>query len=117
VHVGLHDHSEQGPIDATPPFEDAREEAAGAKFRDLQVHIAGFGRQQSVSSAVALRGPSAGPFEAIGADLGRRLGVDESLEHERHALANQVDVPAGANRVEQFVQVSIGNGHWVVLLG
>ena len=48
-----------------------------------------------------------GALVALGADLGGRLGLDQGLEHELHALADDVDVTAGADRVEQFVQVRL----------
>ena len=37
------------------------------------------------------------PLEALGADLGGGLGVDQGLEHELHAPAHDVDVAAGAD--------------------
>ena len=36
-----------------------------------------------------------------------------TLGSAAHAPAHDVDVPAGADRVEQVVQVTIGDGHWV----
>jgi hypothetical protein len=38
-----------------------------------------------------------------GADHRRRLGLDECLQHPLDGLADQVDVTAGAERVERFV--------------
>jgi hypothetical protein len=35
VHIGLHDHGEQSPVDTTASLKDAREEAALAELRDL----------------------------------------------------------------------------------
>ena len=113
VHVGLHNHGEQGPVDPAPTFQDAREEAALAELGDLQIDVAGLGREQSVPGAVALGRAGTRPLESIGSDLGGRLGVDQGLEHHLDAPAHDVDVSAGADSVEQFVQVTIGNGHWV----
>jgi hypothetical protein len=48
---------------------------------------------------------------------GGRFGVDEDLEHQGHALADDVDVGAGTDGSEYIVEVSIGDSHWEVLLG
>jgi hypothetical protein len=113
VHVGLHDHSEQGPIDPPAALQNGGEEAALPKLRDLEVHVPGLGRPQTIPVPVPLGGPSARPLESLGSDLGGGLGVDQGLEHELHPPAHHVDVSAGADRVEQLVQVTIGDGHWV----
>jgi hypothetical protein len=70
VHVGLDDHGEQGPVDATTALQDGGEEAALAELRDLQVHVSGFCRQQPITGPVALGGPGAGPLKSLGSDLG-----------------------------------------------
>ena len=113
MHIGLHHHGEEGPVDPAPALEDAREKAARAQLGDFEVHVSGLGREQPVTGAVALGGPTARALEAFGADLGGRFGIDEGLEHQLHAPAHDVDVPAGADSIEQFVQVTIGDGHWV----
>jgi hypothetical protein len=46
-----------------------------------------------------------------GADHLGRLGLDQGLEHELHTLADDVDVAAGADRVEQAGHVRLGQGH------
>src|SRR5207302_9464376 len=38
-------------------------------------------------------------------------GLDQGLEHQLDALADHVDVPAGADRVEQAGHVKLGEGH------
>ena len=42
------------------------------------------------------------------------LGVDQRLEHHLHARAHDIDITIGADRVEQFHQVRLGQGHRVV---
>src|ERR1035441_999434 len=113
MHVGLHDHSEQGPVDPASAFQDAREEAALTELGDLQIAVPGLGREQSVTAPVALGGPACRPLEPVSSDLSGGLSIDEGLEHELHASAHDVDVAAGADSVEPFVQVTIGDGHWV----
>jgi hypothetical protein len=49
---------------------------------DLQLDIAGLGRQQRITGAVAPIRPSIGTFVALGADHLGRLGVDQRLQHE-----------------------------------
>ena len=46
--VGLDDHCEQRPVDAPPPFQDGREEASRAQLGDLEIDVAGLGRQQPI---------------------------------------------------------------------
>jgi len=117
MNIGFHDHREQRTVDPPAALEDGREEASLAELGDLELQVAGLGRQQPIPGPVALRGPGARALEAFGAYPGGRLGIDEGLEHELDAPAHDVDLAAGADRIEQFVQVSIGDGHWVVLLG
>ena len=46
MHVGLHDHGIESPIDAPPPLEEAREEGALAELGDGQLDVArGRGQQ------------------------------------------------------------------------
>ena len=45
VDVGLHDHGVEGLVDAPAPLEDRGKEAARAQLGDLEVHVAGLGRE------------------------------------------------------------------------
>jgi hypothetical protein len=112
VHVGLHHHREQSPVDAPAPLEDGREERSPAQLGDLEIDIARLGGQQTVSAPVALVGAGVAALVEAGADHLGDLGLDEGLEHEFHALADDVDVAAGADRVEQAGHVRLGEGHW-----
>ena len=51
-----------------------------------------------------------------GADHRRHLGFDERLKDELDALADQIDVAAGAERVEQFIGIKLLLGHRCDLL-
>jgi hypothetical protein len=120
VHVGLHHHREQRPVDAPAPLEDRREEAALAQLGNLQAHVAGLGGEQPVPAAVALGRAGGGALvvlgaDVLGADVLGRLGVDQGLEHELDALADDVDVATGADRVQQLGHVRLSQGHRVLL--
>jgi hypothetical protein len=71
-----------------------------AELGDLDLQVAGLGRQQPVPGPVALRGPGARPLEAFSAYSVSRLGIDEGFEHELDASAHDVDIAAGAYRIE-----------------
>ncbi len=116
VYVGLHHHRVQGPVDPPTPVQDRGEEAAMAELRDRQLDVAGLGRQQAWPGAVALVGARVAALVRFGADERGRFGVDERLEHHLDAGADQIDVAAGAQRVEQLGQVKLVEGHRVVLL-
>ena len=111
VDVGLHHHREQGPVDAPAPLEDGGEERSLPQLGDLELHIPGLRGQQAVPAAVALGRSSFGALEALGADDIGRLGLDQRLQDELDAFADHVDVPAGADRVEQAGHVKLGEGH------
>src|SRR5436305_12090769 len=61
--------------------------------------------------AVALVGAGLGALVGFGADLGGQLGLDQGLEHQLHAAANDVDVAASVQCVEQLGQVRLIEGH------
>ncbi len=111
VHVGLHHHREQGPVDSAAPLQDRGEEAALAQLRDLQLHIARLRCQQPVTVTVALGGARLGALVAAGADVLGRLRLDQGLQHELDALADHVDVATSADRVQQLVHVRLGQRH------
>ena len=92
VHVGLHHHREQGPIDPAAPLEDRREETPVAQLRDRQLHIAGLRRQQLRASPVALVRAALGAFVRTGADHLGCFRVDERLEDHLHTRTDQIDI-------------------------
>jgi hypothetical protein len=49
-----------------------------------------------------------------GADHLGRLRVDQCLEHQLDALADHLDVAAGADHLQQLGKVIMGEGHLVV---
>jgi len=102
VHVGLHDHGPQGPVDASSGLEQGREERARAQLGDAQAHVAGLGGQQPGPAAVALGGTGGGALVAVGTDDLGGFHFDEGLQHQLHGFAQDVEVPAGTERVEEF---------------
>ena len=63
-----------------------------------------------------MRGARVGALIAGRADHLGCFELDELLEHELHRLADEIDVTAGAERVEQFGQGRLIKGHRGVLL-
>jgi hypothetical protein len=114
VHVGLHHHREQRPVDPTPPLENRGEEAPVTQLRDCQLHIAGLRRQQLRSGAVALVRAALRALMGTGTDRPGRFRVDERLEHHLHTRTDQIDIATGADRVEQLGQVKLGKRHRVI---
>jgi hypothetical protein len=78
---------------------------------DLQLDIAGLGRQQRITGAVAPIRPSIGTFVALGADHFGRLGVDQRLQHEFDTRADDIDIATGADRVQSVGHVRLCKGH------
>ena len=70
MHVGLHHHCVQGPVDPPAALQQAREEAPLTQFRDAQLDVTGRGRQQPRTVTVPLRRALFGTLEAPGAVLG-----------------------------------------------
>jgi hypothetical protein len=44
MHIGLHHHRQQRPVDAPTGLQQRREERAFPQLRDAQLNIAGLGR-------------------------------------------------------------------------
>jgi hypothetical protein len=70
------------------------------QLAELQLDIAGLGRQQRITGAVAPVSPNIGTFVALGADHFGRVGVDQRLQHEFDTLADDIDIATGADRVQ-----------------
>jgi hypothetical protein len=103
--------------DAAPALEDLGEERALTQLRDLELDVAGLGAEQARPMAVAVVGALVGAFVRRGADDAGRLRVDECLEDELDARADQIDVAAArAKCLEKRVGVKIVLGHWGDLL-
>ena len=56
------------------------------------------------------------PLVAAGADLLGRLQVDQRLQHELHGFTHDVEVSAGAERVEEFGKGRLVEGDRGLLL-
>jgi hypothetical protein len=76
MHVGLHHHREQRPIDPATSLEKAREERALAQLGDRQLDIPSGGRHQLSTMPVALGHPAVAALMRAGADHCGRLGLD-----------------------------------------
>jgi hypothetical protein len=117
VHVGLHHHRQQGPVDAPARLQQRREERALPQFRDAQLHITSLGRQQPRAGAVAVSGALLGPLIGPSADVLGGLGVDQCLQDQRQRLADEVEVATGAQCIQQLGQGRLAEGHRGGLLG
>jgi hypothetical protein len=117
VHIGLHHDRQQRPVDATAGLQQRREERAFPQFRDAQLDITGLGRQQPGASAVAVGGASLSALVAARADLLGGFGLDQRLEDQGERLADDIQVTAGAQCIQQLVQGRLVEGHRGGLLG
>jgi hypothetical protein len=88
VHVGLHHHGEQRPVDPPPAFHQRREERPAAHLRVLQVQVAGLRGQQAFAVAVAPRRARLGVLMRRGTDHLGGLRLDQLLQD---ALAHHPD--------------------------
>ena len=116
VHVGLHHHREQGPVDTPAPFQQGREERPGPQLRDLQLDIARRGGHQPGPVTVALRGPGLGALMAARRRSGRSLRPRSAPGGSTPSSSGPRRSPPRPERVEQFGQVMISEGHRRVLL-
>lgn len=79
MEIGLHHDRVEGLVDAAAPLQQGGEERPGAELGDLQVQVAGGGRERPGPGAVSLGRAGVGAFEWSGADESGRFGVDELL--------------------------------------
>jgi hypothetical protein len=116
VHVGLHHHRVQGPVDPPAPLQQRREEAALAQLRDRQLDVPRRGRDQLRAMPVALRRASLGALMRAGADDRGRFRFDQLLQDPLQRGADRVGHLPGLERGEQFGQVRLAEGHrWLLL--
>jgi hypothetical protein len=62
-------------------------------------------------------GPGCYALVAAGADLLGSLRLDQRLQHQRQAFTNNIQVPAGAQCIQQLGQGRLVQGHRGELLG
>ena len=117
MHIGLHHHRQQGPVDAAARLQQCREERPLAQLGDAQLDIAGLGRQQPRAGAVTVRGALLASLIGAGADVLGGLGVDQRLEHQGEPFADDVQVAASAQCIKQLGQGRLAEGHRGELLG
>ena len=114
VDVRLHDDRPEGPVDPPPRLEQDRQERALTELGDVELDVAGLGRQQAGPGAVAVGRALVGPLVPPGPDRLGGLGLDELLEHERQRLAHDIQRAAGAHRVKQLGQGRLREGHRLI---
>jgi hypothetical protein len=95
MHIGLHHHRQQRPVDPSAWLHQRREERPLAQLGDAQLDVAGLGRQQPRSRPVAMCGALLAALIGPSADVLGGLGIDQCLEHQGQPLADDVQVPAG----------------------
>jgi hypothetical protein len=117
MHISLHHHRQQGPVDAAARLQQRREERPLAQLGDPQLHVAGLGRQQPGPGAVAVGRAAGRSLIAVSADLLGGLSLDQGLPHQRERLADDVQVAAGAQCIQQLRQGRLAEGHRGGLLG
>ena len=115
--VGLHHHRQQRPVDPAAGLQQGGEEGALAQLGDLELDIARLGRQQPRPRAVAVGGTASAALIAAGADPLGSLGLDQRLQHQGEALADDVEVTAGTQRIQQISNGRLVQGHRGELLG
>jgi hypothetical protein len=77
MHIGLHHHRQQRPVDPAARLQQRGEERALPQFRDAQFDIAGLGGQQPGAGAVAMGGPGGRALITASADHLRRFRFDQ----------------------------------------
>jgi hypothetical protein len=117
VRIGLHDHRQQGPVDAPTGLQQRREERPLSEFGDAQLDVAGLGRQQPRSGPVAMGGALLAALIGPSADVLGGLGIDQRLQHQSEPFADDVQVTASAQCIQQLGQGRLAEGHRGELLG
>src|SRR4029450_6326118 len=74
-------------------------------------------RQQPGAGAVAVSGALLGPLIGPSADVPGGFGVDQCLQDQSERLADDVEVPTGAQCIQQVGQGRLAEGHRGGLLG
>jgi hypothetical protein len=111
VHVGLHHHRVERLIDAAPGFEDGGEVGALPELRDPQLDVAGLGRQQLGTGAVAFGDTILGALVALRTDHAGGFELHELLQDRADRLTDPIDAITGTKRLEQLGQGRLGQGH------
>jgi hypothetical protein len=113
VHVGLHDDGPQRPVDPPARLQQRGKEAAGAQLGDPQAEVARLGGEDPLADPVAVGDPLGAALVRLGADRLGGLQLDQGLQHQLQARADQVHVAAGAQCVEQLREGMLVEGHRV----
>jgi hypothetical protein len=108
---------QQGPVDTAARLQQRWEERPLPQLGDAQLHVAGLGRQQPGTGAVAVGGALLGSLIPVGADVLAGLDLDQRLEDQRQPFADDVQVTAGTQCIQQLRQGRLAEGHRGELLG
>jgi hypothetical protein len=100
VHVGLHHHREQRPVNAPAPLQQRREERPLTELGDLELDITGWSRQQARPMTVALVRARLGSLMRLGTDERGRFRLDQLLQDPLQAGADPVGELARLQRVK-----------------
>ena len=104
VDVGLHDDRPEGPVDAAAWLQQRREEGAVGHLGDVQLDVAGLGREQPAAAAVAAGRALLAALVSPCTDHLLGFELDEPLKDEGHGFAERVLTTTGADGLEQLRQ-------------
>ncbi len=111
MHVGLHHHRKQRPVDPATSLQDRRKETAVTQLGNTQLHTTSLGGQQPFPAPIPpIRSPLCS-LVTLGADHLHRLGLDQRLQHQLHPLTHHVQITASTNRVQKVMHVRLRQGH------
>ena len=111
VDVDLRHDRVQGLVNPAAGLEDDREERALAELGDPQLDVAGLGGQHPRTVAVAFGCAVIGPLIGRCADAFGRFEIDQLLQRDADRVTDQIDALTGAERLEEFGQGRLGQGH------
>lgn len=116
VHVVLHDHRVQGPIDPPATLEQRRDERPCSQFRDLCLDVSGRGRDRLRAVTVAVGRAALGALIVVSVVLRRGFGLDQRLHAGPHQRGEHRLWIGGQQCIELGVYARVGMGQRVVCL-
>jgi hypothetical protein len=117
AHVGLLHHADERLLAALARLQKAREVAALADLRDLQLDLARARVPPPRPIAVAMRRAILGALTVLSADQLGHLGLHQLLCHQAHRLADHVAVLLAQHPADDLLdRHPLGTGHrWRLL--
>ena len=116
MHIGLHDHRMQRPVDAPTPLQQRREEGSGSQLGDLHLDVAGGRRHRLDAVPVAVRTAAAGAFITARADRLGGFSLDQRLQASTDQFSEHGPGIGALQRIELSDQGRMVVGHRVVPL-